>query len=151
MSDLDPCSFGTIATGIARFWVYVDQTNGNLPNWSSTPNIRTFTIAGSFPPRSEMQLVSFGPSTVTWKLECATRVDYMALLAKLGASDTLTVLANTQTHPGVYEDIVGVGFDHLTGTTLIALGNEQVGVEGEVQLDATFQRHIDPRTGLVVS
>ena len=77
--------------------------------------------------------------------------DYRAMLAKLGTADNLTVLANVQTHPGTYQEISGLGYVELPGTLLLSLDADTPEPDGDLEAIATFQRHIDPATGAVVS
>lgn len=144
-------SFGTTTTGVVWFGVRADE-GSRPPAWSSPQlNARTFVIPGAFPPRSETQIVSVGPSTLRWRLYFPTLDDFHSMMAKLGTTDTLTVLANVQSHKGTYREIHGTGYVDLPDTLLLALDANAPEIDGQIEATATFQRHIDPETGLVVS
>lgn len=143
-------SFGTVATGIV--WFGALDVGTSTPAWTAPEvNARTFVIPGSFPPVSEIEIISIGPSSLTWRLHFDSLDDYHAMLAKLTTTDTLTVPENVQSHKGTYRPIHGEGYIELTGTTLLGLDADAPDPEGSIEAVATWQRHIDPATGLVVS
>lgn len=151
MTDHPRESFGSTATGVARFDVLIPGNANGIASWSSPkPNISRRTIPGSFPPRVETELISFEPSSVSWLLSFDTMADYWALLAKLATVDTLTMLANTQSHRGTYISVHGIGYVALSFTMLDDLTDPLVEVDGAIEASAVFTRQIDPRTGLAV-
>lgn len=149
--DLRNFAFGTPDTGIV--WFRVRAEDGHRPPaWSSPEvNARTFVFPGSFPPKSETQVISIGPAQLRWRLYFDSVDAFQEMMTKLGTTSTLTVLHNVQSHSGTYRDIHGVGYVDLPGTTLMALDAEAPEVDGQIEAIATFQRHIDPATGAVVS
>ena len=143
-------SFGSLATGVS--WFSIRYDGDRLPSWSAPAvNARTFVIPGSFPPVSETQIVSIGPSTVQWRLWFPTLDDYWAMLAKLGTVDTLTVPLHVQSHRGTVREDHGLQVVALPSTLLLALDADTPEIDGDIEAVATFQRHIDPVTGLAVS
>lgn len=144
-------SFGTTDTGIVWFGVRAEE-GSRPPAWTSPEvNARTYVFPGSFPPKSETEIISIGPSQLRWRLYFPTMDDFHAMQAKLGTTDTLTVLANVQSHRGTYQEIHGLGYIQLPGTLLLALDEDSPEIHGPMEAVATFQRHIDPATGAVVS
>lgn len=143
-------SFGTVDTG--RAWFRVLYDGDKLPGWTAPEvNAVTFVIPGSTPPRSETQVVSIGPSTVRWRVAFDSMEDYWTLLAKLATVDVLTAPANVQTHRGNYRETPhGLSID-LPGTILLGLDADTPAPDGYIEAVATFQRHIDPVTGLLVA
>ena len=142
--------FGTVDTGRAFFGVLYESSR--LAAWTAPAvNARTFTFPGSFPPKSETQIVSIGPSTLTWRLEFDSLDDYWALLAKLGTTDTLTVPRHVQSHKGECFEQHGMTYVRLPGTTLLSLDADAPNPDGTIEAVGVFSRHIDPATGEVVT
>lgn len=142
-------SFGSTSTGIVWFRVLMDRDR--LEAWTTPEvNYRTYVFPGSFPPRSETEIISIGPSQITWRLAFDSLDDYWAMLAKLGTASTLTVPDKTQSHRGPYTEIHGRGYVRLSNTLLLELNADSPDPDGTIEAVATFQRHIDPVTGEVV-
>ena len=59
---------------------------------------------------------------------------------------TLTIVAGIQNLPATHHDIDGVAYEELPQTTLLDLANPLIEVSGGVEVDATFQRTVDPAT-----
>jgi hypothetical protein len=144
-------SFGTIATGVAWFGVRAERGTTTPPAWTSPEvNARTVVIPGSFPPRSEREVISFGLSRVTWRLWFPDDDAYHTMLAKLGTSDVLTVLDRVQSHRGDVVMISDRRYIKLPDTFLATLNADSPDLSGQIEAVATFERHIDPATGWVV-
>jgi hypothetical protein len=139
-------SFGTTATDTVWFSaLWEDRT----PAWTSPEvNVKTFIFLSG---ASEPQVMPSGVSTLTWRLHFDTLDDYWAMLAKLTTTATLTVPANVQTHRGTERPIHGEDYVDLPGTMLLGLSADAPDPDGQIEAVATFQRHIDPATGLLVS
>lgn len=93
------------------------------------------------------ELIGFTPATVTWRLELS-RDAYHALLARLGTSGTLTVLAGYQSLRGeqVTRGTPGRVYERLDQVRLRALPRREHHVDGSVEIEATFERAVDPVT-----
>jgi len=142
--------FGDPATPEAKVYFRLLRPGGELANWSTAENIQVHVIPGAFPPKVEIEVVSSGPSTVTWRLAFATREELTRLLPWKGRTATLTLLNGVQSQIGQYEQLHGRAYEHLSFTTLMALDNESTPVGGPYEVDATFLRVIDPDTGTAV-
>lgn len=151
MSDHAPLVGFGAAPAMVYFSVERDPDSGNLPGWSTPGNIHVHVIPGAFPPRSSIEVVSIEPSVATWHLWLPNRAAYHALLARLTTAATLTVVANTQMHPGTYYELHGFAYEDLPQTTLIGLDNELIASDGVVEVDATFMRQVDPVTMAVIA
>lgn len=139
-------SFGTTEPDTVWFAALWDDPT---PAWTSpTVNANTFVFLGG---GSDTQIMPTGPSTLTWRLHFDTLDDYWMMLAKLTLTQTLTVPANVQSHRGAHRTIHGRGYIELPSTTLIRLDADAPNPDGEIEAVATWQRHIDPATGLLVS
>ncbi len=142
--------FGDAPATMAHFSIRIDDRSGELADWSMTPNIVTHVFPGGFPSRSEIEVIGFEPSVVTWRLWLASRADYHRLLAQIGKTGNLTVLAGRQSHLGVYHEVHGVAYEDLPYTTLMNLSNQRFFIDGDCEVEATWQRQIDPATALGV-
>lgn len=142
--------FGDPANSLSKVYFRLLRPGGELPNWSTAENIVVHVIPGAFPPRVEIEVVSSGPSTVTWRLAFGSREELGRLVALKGRSLTLTLIVGVQSQVGQYEQIHGRAYEHLPHTTLMALDNESTPVGGPYEVDATFLRAIDPDTGQAV-
>jgi hypothetical protein len=141
-------SFGTIATGIVYFDVLYDDGAETIPDWTDpVAHIATNEIPGSNPPIVERELVATGDSSVTWRLEFASRQELARMRSKRLSTDTLTIPYSLQSHVGVYEDRPEGAVESLHHTTLVEISNVQTYPDGVVEADATFTRLIDPSTG----
>lgn len=143
--------FGDPATPEAKVYFRLLRPGSELANWSTEENIQVHVIPGAFPPIVEIEVVSSGPSTVTWRLAFDTREELGRLAAFKGRSLTLTLINGVQSHVGRYEDIHGRAYEHLPHTILMALTNETTPVGGPYEVDATFLRALDPETGQAVA
>ena len=143
--------FGTPATGEAWFDLRVEGRAAKLADWTTPLIAATHVIPFATVPVSSVEVIAFGPSTVSWRLWLASREDYRKLRAKLGSTDELMVLANLQSQGDSQQD-AGVLYDVLPQTTLMALDNAEFEIDdcGGCEVTATFQRQIDPATGLAV-
>lgn len=134
----------------AYFGILMPDTSDAIPDWSAPANIATHVFPGAFPPRMEIEVISFAPSVVTWRLALDSRADYHKLLALLGKTAILTVLAGLQSHLGTFHQDLGLGYMELPQTTLMELSNQAFYVGGDVEVDATFLRQVDPETAMAV-
>ncbi len=143
--------FGDPATPEAKVYFRLLRPGSELANWSTEENIQVHVISGAFPPIVEVEVVSSGPSTVTWRLAFDSREELGRLTALKGRSLTLTPIVGVQSQIGQHEQIHGRAYEHLHHTTLMALTNESTPVGGPYEVDATFLRAIDPETGQAVA
>ncbi len=143
--------FGDPANPVSIAYFRLLRPGGELTNWSESDTIVVHSIPGSFPPRTEIEVVSFGPAVVTWRLAFDSRTDLQRLRAQKGKTATLTMVAGIQSHIGIHEQIHGRAYERLPHTTLMALENEATPVGGPYEVDAIFLRTLDPDTGQAVA
>lgn len=121
---------------------------GEYPDWEYRPRIVTRHIPGSNTAVS--QYLGTPPATVTWELEFDDVAMFRRFRAKLALSGTLTVLANFGSAQGVVEVIQDRVYEHLDAVQLLEIDGVAFDLDGVVTCSATFQRAMNPLTGLAV-
>lgn len=126
------------------FMVHVDPASGVYRDWSGMEPI----FIDEQIPYSNLtvsELIGFTPAVVTWRLEMR-REDYYALLSRLGTTGTLTVLAGYQSLKGtqITRGNPGVVYEQLDNVRLRAMPSREHHVGGIVEVEATFERAVDP-------
>lgn len=92
------------------------------------------------------------PAVVTWRLRFHRKDDYFAFLAKLGTVGTLTVMAGFQSLKGTQVTLGNPPrwYEVLDQVSVEDIRNQEIALDGSVELDCTFERQIDPLTRLAV-
>lgn len=139
--------FDSQASGGVRFRIARDG-DGEYRDWDYRPTIVTDHIPGSNIAVS--QYLGTPPVTVTWRLEFDDVAMYRRFRARLATTGTLTILAGFSSAQGVVEVIQDYRYEHLDGVQLMAIEDVVFDIDGIVSCAATFQRAMDPVTGLAV-
>lgn len=129
-----------------RFRIMRDARSGVYRDWDGMEPI----YADEHIPYSNhtvSELIGFTPAIVTWRL-MMDRDAYHALLARLGTTGTLTVLAGFQSLKGTQYPTGQPGrvYEQLDHVRLRAMPSREFHVGGDVEVEATFERAVDPVT-----
>ena len=96
--------------------------------------------------------IGYARAVVTWTLAFATREDYFAFLGQLRQVGDLVVLAGYQSLKGTQTQKGNPArvYDVLDEVKLARVDNARFFPGGDVEVEATFQRTVDPATRLAV-
>lgn len=131
-----------------RFRV-LESDDGVYPDWDVDPVIVTRPIPGSN--RAIIQHMGTPPATLTLRLAFDDVPTYRRMVARLGTSGTLTLLANFTSAVGVVRHDHGRTYEAYDATLLTRIARTAIDPDGTVETDATFQRAFDPVTGEAVT
>lgn len=109
-----------------------------MPDWTFDSLYSTRHVPGSN--RNVTQLLGKGPQRLTLTLELASAADLRALKARVQEVDTLVLDAAMTSATDTTVDIHGEGYVEVANAVLLSLSDPWIGLDGLVQVTATFQR-----------
>ncbi len=132
-----------------RFDIQADTQSGVYTDWGGIEPIYAEQQV-PFSNQVVRELIGFSPAIVTWRLQFACRHQYYALLARLGTTGTLTVLADYQSLKGtqITRGNPATVYEQLDQVLLRALPVRELHPDGYTEVEATWQRSVDPVTRL---
>ena len=131
--------------GNISFTVLIQGDEDVYPGWQ--PNV--LQVKRQIPGSGLLvrQLMGYGPSFITLRLDLDSRADYMALQAMIGKTSTLVLRSKFTNAVGrTYHDD-GEEWEYLDWTTLDALSPPSIEIGGAVEATATFERAFNPANG----
>ncbi len=131
------------------FSVLIQGREDVYPGWHFPAAIVTRQIPGSY--RSIVQNMGGGPATLTLRLEFATTEAFEAFHARLGTEGNLTLLAGFGKARGYRWQELGRVYDRLDHVLVADIRDEDHAIDGSVECTVTFQRAMNPVTGLAVT
>ena len=109
-----------------------------MPDWTFDSLYSTRHVPGSN--RNVTQLLGKGPQRLTVTLELASVADLRTLKTRVQEVDTLVLYAPMTSATEATVDIHGEGYVEVANAVLLSLSDPWIGLDGLVQVTATFQR-----------
>lgn len=132
-----------------RFTILIQGNEAVYPGWHFPTSLVTRPIPGSY--RAIVQHMGGGPATLTLRLEFDSEDAFNAFHARLGTEGDLVLLAGFSKARGDRWHQLGRDYDRLDHVLLADIKDDAHEIGGVVTCAATFQRAMNPVTGLAVT
>lgn len=111
---------------------------GGYPDWTVERHQVSRHVPGGG--RTVIQNMGTGKAMTEWEIFCDTREEFLALLAKVGTTGTLTCVANMQSIIGTRHTKLTKQYEDISSVLLYDIVNIVYEVGGQVEATCIFWR-----------